>query len=102
MLDLLYFFEQIKELRYFVTKIDVPYVPEDFPKSYAVGKDIDIIVDQRDFRKIYDIVQKFSSDYNNFQHKLIKEKKQQTKKTEKKEDKTEDKKTENKEDKNNK
>ena len=74
MLNLSHFFNQIKELKYFVTKIDVPYAPIDFPENYAIGKDIDIIIDKKDYKKIYKIVKIFSKNHINFQQILIKEK----------------------------
>ena len=37
--------EHIKNNKYVITKIDVPYMPVDFPDHYPLGKDIDIICD---------------------------------------------------------
>ena len=52
----------------------MPYAPTDFPQNYAIGKDIDIIVDKKDYKKIYKIIKIFSKNYINFQQRLIKEK----------------------------
>ena len=43
MLDLNKLFNNLEDIKYFITKIDVPYVPQDFPSEYAVGKDVDLI-----------------------------------------------------------
>lgn len=41
---------------YVLLKSEVPYMPNDFPKHYAVGKDIDIVCAFEDFTPICDII----------------------------------------------
>jgi len=65
-LDLEEYFNLIKELEYFIIKLETPYVPKDFPKKYAVGKDIDIIVSSNDFDKIKEVTKIFSRNYSNY------------------------------------
>lgn len=65
-LDLEEYFNLIKQLEYFIIKLETPYVPRDFPKNYAIGKDIDIIVSGNDFDKIKEITQIFSRNYPNY------------------------------------
>ena len=64
MLDLNKLFNNLEDIKYFITKIDVPYVPQDFPSEYAVGKDVDLIVDKIDYDKIQKIVKEFASLYD--------------------------------------
>ena len=64
-LDLHNFFDLIKDISYILVKIDTPYVPEDFPDQYAVGKDLDIIVDKNDMVLMKQIVEKYADKYKN-------------------------------------
>ena len=45
---------------YAFVKIDVPYMPKDFPENIPVGKDADIICSKNDFCKLWDIVKDWS------------------------------------------
>lgn len=48
--------ETIRSYDYVLTKMDVPYMPKDFPQSYPIGKDIDIVCSTNDFQKICDAI----------------------------------------------
>lgn len=43
------YLEEIKDVNYFLVKHETPYTPEDFPKSYAFSKDIDVVCTAKDF-----------------------------------------------------
>ena len=43
------YFERINKADYFLIKHNTPYTPQDFPKSYAFSKDIDIICSKEDY-----------------------------------------------------
>jgi hypothetical protein len=51
-LDLKFFINVMSKYNYFITKIDVPYVPKDFPNTYAIGKDLDIVVSKEHFEDV--------------------------------------------------
>lgn len=61
--DLTHFFDQICDAEYAVIKTDVPYMPEDFPRHYAVGKDIDIICLEESFNQIKTSAKEFANTY---------------------------------------
>ncbi len=42
-LDITSFFEAVSENQYALAKLEVPYMPQDFPKNVPLGKDIDVI-----------------------------------------------------------
>lgn len=42
----------LDDYHYALMKVDVPYMPEDFPKSIPVGKDIDILCAREDLGKL--------------------------------------------------
>ena len=43
----------IKNRKYIVTKFDVPYMPDDFPAHYPLGKDLDIICqDEEEYNEV--------------------------------------------------
>lgn len=44
--------ESIRNYRYAFVKLDVPYMPADFPRSVPIGKDADIICLKDDFENI--------------------------------------------------
>ena len=74
MLDLNKLFSKLENKKYFITKIDVPYVPQDFPEKYAVGKDIDLIVSRSEYMTIKTIVKIFSKEYESeFEQQWINE-----------------------------
>lgn len=62
-LDLVYFFNLIKDIPYILIKIDVPYVPPDFPMTYAVGKDLDIIIEKDNLLIMKDILIDYAKAY---------------------------------------
>lgn len=62
-LNLVSFFESTKNLQYVVTKLDTPYMPEDFPMSYPIGKDMDLLCRQGDFEELNHEILKFSELY---------------------------------------
>mgnify|MGYP003131156636 CR=1 FL=1 len=56
--------KNINDLNYVFTKVETPYQDCDFPSSYAVGKDIDILVDQNDSFKIFEQLNVFAENYS--------------------------------------
>jgi len=46
------YFNNIEELSYFMIKKEVPYQTSDFPISFCLGKDIDLIVEEKDFEEL--------------------------------------------------
>ena len=70
-LDLNEYIRQIKNFDYAFTNIDVPYNPENFPSEYAIGKDLDIFVSQKDFEKINFFTAKYFSKYKMFNLKIL-------------------------------
>lgn len=53
-------YETIRKLtnnHYAITKCEVPYVPSDFPHSYPIGKDADIICYKEEFEQIVEKIQ---------------------------------------------
>ena len=65
-LDLKNYLFMIKDIEYFIIKLETPYVPKDFPKNYAIGKDIDLIVSSNDFEQIKEITKDFSKEYSEY------------------------------------
>ena len=55
-LDLASFLNDIKHINYCIIKYESPSIPTDFPQSYKVGSDVDIIVENNDFTKMYKYV----------------------------------------------
>lgn len=56
--------EHIKDNKYVITKVDVPYMPSDFPEHYPLGKDIDIIcADEKEYAFVLDSVSKDVQEY---------------------------------------
>ena len=70
-LNLNNYFNEIKDINYGLTKIDVPYNPKEFPNKYAVGKDLDILVSANDYNKIKTITIKYFKQYHLFTFKII-------------------------------
>lgn len=64
MIILLNYLEKIKEINYAICKFDVPYMPDNFPKQYPIGKDLDMYVSIKDFSKLCTITQDFVNHYN--------------------------------------
>ena len=54
----------IKNLDYALVKIDVPYMTKDFPNSYPIGKDLDIIIRKEHFNNIINITNNFIKKFN--------------------------------------
>jgi hypothetical protein len=63
-IDLVTMFTHIMERKYVVTKYDVPYMPEDFPLHYPLGKDIDIIC--KDFNEYGLILESILNDLEQY------------------------------------
>ena len=57
------YFEQINKVTYFMTKKDVPYQCSDFPKSFCLGKDIDLLVTPTDYDKLRKLTLSFFNKY---------------------------------------
>lgn len=77
MIDLISYFDLIKNMNYALTKTDVPYNPNNFPWSYAVGKDLDIFVSKHNFNELINLTEFYFSKYREqFKIKLIYKKKQ--------------------------
>jgi len=58
--------ELLKKLEtydYVLVKTDAPYMPSNFPKTYTIGKDLDIMVREDDIKELRDLFEKFSEDY---------------------------------------
>lgn len=53
------YFSKIQNLNYFLIKHETPYMPKDFPESYAFSKDIDIICAEEDYLKLKNITEFF-------------------------------------------
>ena len=65
------FLNRIKSINYALTKIDVPYNPDNFPDSYAIGKDLDIYVSELDYDNIKMITKTYFNQYSRFKIKII-------------------------------
>jgi|ETNmetMinimDraft_4_1059912.scaffolds.fasta_scaffold01777_12 hypothetical protein len=65
-LDLKFFLNVMSQYKYFITKIDVPYVPKDFPTNYAIGKDLDIVVSKEHFEDVKLFCDLYSRTYPSF------------------------------------
>lgn len=76
MLNIPYFLKSIEKLNYAICKLDVPYMPKNFPNEYPIGKDIDILTSERDFEKMKKIIKEYGYKYKNkFKIKEIEQKK---------------------------
>lgn len=64
-LDINDLLNRIRDIPYILVKIKTPYVPADFPISYAIGKDLDIIVDKEGFKDLSAVIGEFSENYRN-------------------------------------
>ena len=74
MIDLKTYFVKISNINYAITKTDVPYNPKDFPKKYAIGKDLDIFVASKDYKNIKKITNEYFKQYVQFNFKIIEKK----------------------------
>lgn len=52
----------IEGLEYVILKSDTPYMPSNFPDSYPIGKDLDILTSQSDYPKAVSHLHKFKED----------------------------------------
>lgn len=68
-LNLADFFKSISDIPYIALKLDVPYMVNDFPNEYPIGKDIDLIVEQHNLPLMIDRTKQFSEKGNNFKVK---------------------------------
>lgn len=48
----------IKEFNYALIKVETPYMTNNFPHNYPIGKDMDVIVSKEDYRPLVEITQK--------------------------------------------
>lgn len=51
-LDVSKIVDAIQSYEYVLTKMDVPYIPKDFPMSYPLGKDMDVVCLKNDYDKL--------------------------------------------------
>ncbi len=51
--------EKLKELEYVVLKADVPYMPSNFPATYPLGKDLDVLVSEKCFLAAVSVLDEF-------------------------------------------
>ena len=70
-LNLNNYFIKIKDIKYALTKIDVPYNPKTFPFEYAIGKDLDIFVASEHYENIKTITNEYFCKYTQFKIKII-------------------------------
>tara|TARA_A100001035_G_scaffold192965_1_gene154287 strand:+ start:442 stop:1425 length:984 start_codon:yes stop_codon:yes gene_type:complete len=59
-LDIGSLLSSLKKYEYFLIKRDTPYNPPSFPSSYAVGKDLDVIVKKDDLKSVKEEVTSFA------------------------------------------
>jgi len=59
MIDIKSYLQILREYDYALTKIDVPYMPADFPASYPIGKDMDMYVSKRDYEFVKTLTHTF-------------------------------------------
>ncbi len=56
-IDLTSILSHIAERKYVVIKFDVPYMPDDFPTHYPLGKDLDIVCqDEKEYKSVLDSI----------------------------------------------
>ncbi len=58
-INLTAYFKEIRGIEYAIAKVDVPYMPDDFPRTYAVGKDLDMYVKPAHYKLLEAITQRF-------------------------------------------
>ena len=71
MLDISEYLYAIKDCRYALSKIDVPYMPKNFPNEYPVGKDMDMYVHQEDYLKVIDTTESYINKYDKYKMVVI-------------------------------
>jgi hypothetical protein len=62
-LDLPRFLSMIKDDKYALTKIDTPYMVDNFPIDYPIGKDMDLLVTEKSFYSVMTKLITFSRSY---------------------------------------
>lgn len=62
MIDIKSYLQILRGYDYALTKIDVPYMPADFPTSYPIGKDMDMYVSRHDYEFVKTITHTFIID----------------------------------------
>ena len=56
-IDMASILSHIAERKYVVTKFDVPYMPDDFPAQYPLGKDLDIVCqNENEYKSVLDSI----------------------------------------------
>lgn len=63
-IDIFSFLQSINSFRYALVKVDVPYMPSQFPYDYPLGKDMDIICEKEDFEQICEKAFEFGERYS--------------------------------------
>lgn len=71
MLKINQYLEIINKYNYALTKTDVPYMPNDFPNNYPIGKDMDIFVSSNDYNNIIKITKEYFNKYKQYNIKII-------------------------------
>lgn len=74
MIDVESILKKLHPYEYVLTKMDVPYMPDDFPKHFPIGKDMDIICSEKDLTAIVEIVHSNLNkmiDVDKFEYKVI-------------------------------
>jgi hypothetical protein len=64
MLDIYNYLNEIHNYDYAITKTDVPYMPNNFPLEYPIGKDLDIFISKKDFDLINNTTYNYFNKYN--------------------------------------
>ena len=62
-LNIVEYLEKLKNLNYVILKEDTPYQPTNFPETYSLGKDLDILCTLEDYPTILQITKDFRKDY---------------------------------------
>jgi len=63
-------FEDIKEQKWMLIKTENDYFPKNFPDTYPMYKDIDLICSKHDFEALTNIIYKFYEKYENEQYRV--------------------------------
>ena len=69
-IDLNQLFRLLSDKKYVITKVDVPYMPLDFPDKYPLGKDLDIVCDNSDYLSVVNNIKEFLKKYED-DYKII-------------------------------
>lgn len=54
---------KLKDYEYVLSKLDVPYMPLNFPYAYPIHKDADILCSKYHYSKVVDIISKYANKY---------------------------------------